>query len=131
LALGESTQRLGGDMTGSHEPEAADPVLTAAQRARLRPTIDQQALETFLRLVPRYARAALWHFSEELEPRDAVTVIRQLGATAAQLSDFERVTTPENANEVCVVRITAHPPTKPHQRALWDAIEPMRSSGNC
>jgi hypothetical protein len=124
-------------MSETHDvPAGGEPTLTPAQRALLRPTVDQAALERFLRAAPRYSPSlVLQHFSEKreipeaVEPADARPVMQQMGFSEEEIRAFEQENTPPEANVVVVFIVEVNPPRKPHLRALWDRIEPEGAPG--
>jgi hypothetical protein len=121
-------------------PEADSPVplLTADERARLRPTVDAEAFERFLAEIPDdvrpgVQRAAVLHFSRGVTMADIRDFLSAVGNddVAAAVgravdADAERASGAETQEPVAPAdRIfTMEPPEGPELRALWDAIEP-------
>lgn len=119
----------------STEPAAdisLDPVVMALRDATLRHSADRVALERFLRAAPEFTSSALLHFSEfsEASPSEPLGALQQHGATPDQLVEFEQALISEE-DDYLVARIAVDPPTAPHLRALWDAIDPDDSGLGC
>jgi hypothetical protein len=132
---------------GSDTPR---PILTAAERARLRPTVDAEALERFLDAIPEEVRlgvqrAAVLHFSRDVTMADIRDFLSDVGnddaaaamdraiekdrAIAAEppRSELEVPTTPGGLADQAAPAdrvFSMDPPESPRLRALWDAIEP-------
>jgi hypothetical protein len=121
-------------------PDADSPVplLSADERARLRPTVDAEAFERFLAEIPDdvrpgVQRAAVLHFSRGVtmaDIRDFLSAVGSDDAAAAvgRAVDAGADLTPRAEPEVPVAPadrvFTMEPPEGPRLRALWDAIEP-------
>jgi len=118
------------------------PLLTASERARLRPTVDAEAFERFLAEIPDdvrpgVQRAAVLHFSRGVsmaDIRDFLSAVGNDDAAAAvgravEASPQETPPSPTGAPVAPADRLfTMEPPESPRLRALWDAIEPPAPS---
>jgi hypothetical protein len=119
------------------ESDKPVPLLTTAERTRLRSTVDTAALERFLAAIPDEVRpgvqrAVVLHFSQHVtmaEIRefliaagndDVADAMRNAARSApADVAPPEATVPPED-------RIfSMEPPQSPRLRALWDAIEPQ------
>jgi hypothetical protein len=113
------------------EYDKAVPLLTTAERTRLRVSVDADALERFLAAIPEEGRAgvrraAVLHFSRDVtmaEIRDFLLAVGNDDAAAAmqsavadQPADLPEPPTPRT--------FSMDPPQTPWLRDLWDAIEP-------
>jgi hypothetical protein len=114
------------------------PLLTTAERTRLRPSVDPVALERFLAAIPDEVRsgvqrAAVLHFSRDVtmtEIRDFLLAVgnddaaeAMKSAVAAEPADLptrEPDTAPTTPRT-----FSMDPPHTPWLRELWDAIEPQ------
>ncbi len=120
----------------SSESDKPVPLLTTAERTRLRPTVNTAALEQFLSAIPDEVRpgvqrAVILHFSQAVTMADIRDFLIAVGnedvaeamksavsTTPADVAKSETPASPEN-------RIfSMEPPKSPGLRALWDAIEP-------
>lgn len=133
----------GPGLTPEHGP------LTAAERQRLRPSVNIPALERFLAAAPETPRGALIaHFAIEVTPDDLLAFMRGIQvageASAAEVDEYERTMrepspdpAPDGSARAAAssgVRyvpvphsqyvLRFDPPADPELRALWDAIEP-------
>ena len=121
-------------MMSDAEHDKAVPILTTAERTRLRASVDAEALERFLAAIPdevRYGvrRAAVLHFSRDVtmaEIRDFLLAVgnddaaqAMQGAVAAEPADLPESTAPATPRT-----FSMDPPQTPWLRTLWDAIEP-------
>ena len=119
------------------------PILTHAERARLRPTVDADAFERFLAAIPDEVRpgvqrAAVLHFSRNVTMADIRDFLSDAGNTDAAAAVDRAIggaprrdePSPEPSREPYVPvpvadrLFTMEPPKSPRLRALWDAIEP-------
>jgi hypothetical protein len=114
------------------------PALSASERARLRPTVDVDALERFLAEIPDEVRpgvqsAVVLHFSQTVTMSDIRDFLNAVGSDdAAAAVDRAIATRPaiEPGRTTDVPKPTKQeafsmePPATPRLRALWDAIEP-------
>ena len=116
-------------MSGS-EFDKAVPILTTAERTRLRGTVDADALERFLAAIPAdvragVRRAAVLHFSRDVtmaEIQDFLLAVGNDDAAAAMESAV--VAEPADLPEPPTPRtFSMDPPQTPWLRELWDAIE--------
>jgi hypothetical protein len=113
------------------------PLLTTAERTRLRPTVDPVAFERFLAAIPAEVRpgvkrAAVLHFSRDVtmaEIRDFLLAVgnddaaeAMKSAVAAEPADLP---TREPAAPTTPRTFSMDPPQTPWLRELWDAIEPQ------
>lgn len=109
------------------------PILTSAERTRLRSTVDAEALERFLAAIPEEVRtgvkrAAVLHFSHDVtltEIRDFLLAVGNDDAAAAMQSAVaaEPAGTPQST-PATPRTFSMDPPQTPRLRALWNAIEP-------
>jgi hypothetical protein len=113
-------------------------MLTPAERARLRLTVNVNALERFLAEIPDDVRpgvqsAVVLHFSQAVTKADIRDFLAAVGSDdAAAAVDRAIATRPAvepgpPADEPTPPKNEAfsmEPPTSPRLRALWDAIEP-------
>jgi hypothetical protein len=113
-------------------------VLTPAERARLRASVDVRALERFLAEIPEDVRpgvqsAVVLHFSQAVTKADIRDFLAAVGSDdAAAAVDRAIATRPAVEPGPVVNELTPpknevfsmEPPTSPRLRALWDAIEP-------
>ena len=130
------------------DSDAPRPILTHADRARLRPTVDADAFERFLAALPEEVRpgvqrAAVLHFSRNVTMADirdflsavgnddaAAAVGRAVDAATPRGDRSAAGTSAESSGEPYVPvpaadrLFTMEPPKGPQLRALWDAIEP-------
>ncbi len=132
------------------DSEAPRPVLTDADRARLRPTVDAEAFERFLAELPAEVRpgvkrAAVLHFSRAVTMADIRDFLSDVGSDDAAAAVDRAIATraPEPAAPPADARpadepdavsdappppaerlFSMEPPESPRLRALWDAIEP-------
>jgi hypothetical protein len=119
-------------------PLMAESALTPAERARLRPTVDVDALERFLAEIPEDVRlgvqsAVVLHFSRAVTMADIRDFLLAVGNddTAAAV-DRAIATQPvakpgpgsQEPNPPKSDVFMMEPPKGPRLRALWDAIEP-------
>jgi hypothetical protein len=128
----------------------AEPALTAAERARLRGSVDVSALERFLAAIPAEVRpgvqrAAVLHFSRDVTMADIRDFFTAVGsddaaeamgrAIAAEPDDLPKpeIHPPARPGALAFQPIpttdqifTMEPPKGPRLRALWDAIEPQQ-----
>jgi hypothetical protein len=114
------------------------PTLSAAERARLRPTVDVDALERFLAEIPEEVRpgvqsAVVLHFSRTVTMADVRDFLIAVGNddTAAAVDRAiamkpakEPAPTNEEGKAAKSELFSMEPPESPRLRALWDAIEP-------
>jgi hypothetical protein len=130
----------------SHELEIlmVTPALTPAERARLRPTVDVDALERFLAEIPEEVRpgvqsAVVLHFSRAVTKADirdflsavgnddaAAAVDRAISAEPPSPASHPATEPDGPAYELIPTTeqlFTMEPPDSPRLRALWDAIE--------
>jgi hypothetical protein len=124
------------------ESDRPVPALTPAERARLRPSVDVNALERFLAEIPEDVRpgvktAVVLHFSQSVTMADIRDFLRAVGNdhTAAAV---DRAIATQPAKEPGAIPdepkpaksdvFTMEPPESPQLRALWEAIEPRRPS---
>jgi hypothetical protein len=123
--------------------------LTPADRARLRPTVDVDALARFLAEIPQEVRAgvqsaAVLHFSRTVTMADIRDFFASVGnddaaaamdrAAAAEALEppkpgpLQPATEPGSLSFQTIPTtdqvFTMEPPESAHLRALWDAIEP-------
>lgn len=117
------------------EYDKAVPLLTTAERTRLRPTVDSDALERFLAAIPEEVRAgvrraAVLHFSRDVtmaEIRDFLLAVGNDDAAAAMQSAVaaEPADRPQREPSAPATPRTfsMEPPSSPWLRELWDAIE--------
>jgi len=124
------------------------PILTQADRARLRPTVDADAFERFLAAIPDEVRpgvqrAAVLHFSRNVTMADIRDFLSDAGNTDAAaavgraVEDAPRPDEPRSpASHEPYVPVpvadrlfTMEPPKSAWLRTLWDAIEPDASAG--
>lgn len=112
------------------EYDKAVPLLTSAERTRLRATVDAEALERFLGAIPAEVRAgvrraAVLHFSRDVtmaEIQDFLLAVGNEDAAAAMQSAV--VAEPADLPEPATPRtFSMDPPRTPWLRELWDAIE--------
>jgi hypothetical protein len=113
------------------------PLLSASERARLRPTVDADAFERFLAEIPDdvrpgVQRAAVLHFSRGVSMADIRDFLSAVGSddAAAALgpavdADVTRRPASEAPGGPADRSFTMEPPESPRLRALWDAIEPL------
>jgi len=127
------------------------PLLTAAERARLRPTVDAEAFERFLAAIPDEVRpgvkrAAVLHFSRVVTMADIRDFLSDVGRDDAAAAVDRAIVArpPERADAPPRARpapepdavadaptppadrlFSMEPPASPRLRALWDAIEPQ------
>ncbi|MFN2567124.1 MAG: hypothetical protein ABR499_19170 [Gemmatimonadaceae bacterium] len=115
------------------------PVLSAADRARLRPTVDADAFERFLEQIPEEVRpgvqrAAVLHFSRAVTMADIRDFLNEVGNDdAAAAVDRAIAAAPATEPDTAASEPTPladrlfsmEPPKSPRLRALWDAIEPQ------
>ena len=124
------------------DPEPGRPILTDAERARLRPTVDAEAFERFLAAIPEEVRpgvqrAAVLHFSRNVTMADIRDFLNDAGNTDAAAAVDRAVGAaprrddppPDASADSYVVPLadrlfTMEPPKPPWLRELWDAIEP-------
>ena len=110
-------------------------LLSAAERARLRPTVDAEAFERFLAEIPEpvrpgVQRAAVLHFSRAVSMADIRDFLSDVGkedAAAAvdrSIPTVPHADTAEEPDGTAYRLFTMEPPESPRLRALWDAIEP-------
>jgi hypothetical protein len=123
------------------EADVPVPLLTAAERARLRPTVDAEAFERFLAEIPDdvrpgVQRAAVLHFSRGVSMADIRDFLSAVGnddaaAAVGRAVDADAQATPAADTETPVAPadrlFTMEPPDSPDLRVLWDAIEPPGS----
>jgi hypothetical protein len=116
----------------------AESALTPAERARLRPTVDVDALERFLAEIPREVRvgvqsAVVLHFSRTVTKADIRDFLLAVGNDDTAAAVDRAITTRPvvepgpGSQEPDPPRsevFTMEPPKGPRLRALWDAIEP-------
>ncbi len=116
------------------------PALTPAERARLRPSVDVNALERFLAEIPEEVRpgvqsAVVLHFSRAVTMADVRDFLNAVGNDdAAAAVDRAIATRPAvepgpGVHEPIPPKselFTMEPPESPRLRALWDAIEPQQ-----
>lgn len=131
------------------DSDAARPILTAAERSRLRSTVDTEALERFLAAIPEEVRpgvqrAVVLHFSHDVTMADIRDFLNDVGnddAAAAVDRAIASKSPPRGSMNVrpadkpdavtggpapTADRIfSMEPPESPRLRALWDAIEPL------
>jgi hypothetical protein len=113
------------------------PLLTASERARLRPTVDAQAFERFLAEIPDAVRAgvrraAVLHFSRDVTMADIRDFLSDAGnddaaaAVGRAVDASPRDVGPAPREQVAPADklFTMEPPQSRRLRALWDAIEP-------
>jgi hypothetical protein len=112
------------------EYDKAVPLLTSAERTRLRGTVDADALERFLVAIPAEVRegvrrAVVLHFSHDVtmaEIQDFLLAVGNDDAAAAMESAV--VAEPADLPEPPTPRtFSMDPPQTPWLRELWDAIE--------
>ena len=120
------------------EGDSPLPLLTAAERSRLRPTVDADAFERFLAEIPDEVRpgvqrAAVLHFSLDVTMADIRDFLSDVGNDDAAAAVGRAVdesaqeplwADPENPAAPADRLFTMEPPESPRLRALWDAIEP-------
>jgi hypothetical protein len=136
-------------MVGREDPYMTNPAaLTPADRVRLRPTVDTEALERFLAAIPDderagVRRAAVLHFSRTVTAADIHEFLMDIGnveaanalehATETALDDLpepevHHPTQPDALAHQPIPTVDQlfqmDPPDSPRLRALWDAIEP-------
>jgi hypothetical protein len=130
------------------DADAPRPILTHADRARLRPTVDADAFERFLTALPEEVRpgvqrAAVLHFSRNVTMADIRDFLSDAGNPDAAAAvgravdeaprrDEPRPTPSEEPYLPVPVAdrlFEMEPPKSPRLRALWDAIEPESSTG--
>ena len=128
------------------DSEAPRRVLTEADRARLRPTVDAEAFERFLAEIPDEVRpgvqrAAVLHFSRAVTMADIRDFLSEAGSddAAAVVDRAIRAEGPKpqarparrpddvapEATPPDERPFSMEPPESPRLRALWDAIEPQ------
>jgi hypothetical protein len=114
------------------------PHLTPAERARLRPTVDVDALERFLAEIPEEVRvgvqsAVILHFSRSVTIADIRDFLLAVGNddTAAAMDRAiatqpvkEPGVAPDEPTPPKGEVFTMEPPKSRWLRELWDAIEP-------
>jgi hypothetical protein len=134
----------------SSESDQPVPLLTTAERMRLRPSVDTVALERFLAAIPAEVRpgvqrAVVLHFSRDVTMADIRDFLEEVGsddaaeamgrAMAAGPADLPKpeIHPPTQPGGLAYEPIpttdqifTMEPPKGPRLRALWDAIEPPR-----
>jgi hypothetical protein len=106
--------------------------LTDADRARLRPSVDVEALERFLDAIPEEDRAgvrrvAVLHFSRHVTMADVRDFLAAIGneEAAAQIDRGLAIRAEKEPEAVPADQFfTMERPESPRLRALWDAIEP-------
>lgn len=132
----------------SSESDKSVPLLTTAERTRLRPSVDTEALERFLAAIPAEVRsgvqrAVVLHFSRDVTKADIRDFLIEVGsddaaevmgrAIAAEPADRPKpeVHPPSESGALADEPIpttqqifSMEPPKGPRLRALWDAIEP-------
>jgi hypothetical protein len=119
------------------DSDASRPILSAAERARLRSSVDVSALERFLAEIPEEVRpgvqnAVVLHFSRAVSMADIRDFLLAVGNedTAAAVDRAIAIhPTPEpgpdsHESTPANKEFSMEPPTSPRLRALWDAIEP-------
>jgi hypothetical protein len=130
------------------DSDESRPILTDAERARLRPTVDSEAFERFLAALPDEVRpgvqrAAVLHFSRNVTMADIRDFLDDAGNTDAAAAVGRAIgaaprsdePSPEASPEPYVPMpvadrlFTMEPPKSPRLRALWDAIEPESRAG--
>jgi hypothetical protein len=112
------------------EYDKAVPILTTAERTRLRVTVDADALERFLAAIPAEVRvgvrrAAVLHFSRDVTMAEIQDFLRAAGNDDAAAAMQSAVTAePADLPEPPTPRtFSMDPPRAPWLRELWDAIE--------
>ena len=114
------------------DSEVPRPVLSDADRARLRPTVDAEAFERFLAAIPEEVRpgvkrAAVLHFSRAVtmaDIRDFLSAAGNDDAAAAVDRAIVADAAPGAPAPAAERPFSMEPPDSPPLRALWDAIEP-------
>ena len=129
-------------MRDADEPQVPDPTrggpprsLTDADRARLRPTVNVEALERFLAAIPEEDRAgvrrvAVLHFSRQVTMTDVRDFLASIGneEAAAQIDRGLAIRAEAEGADAPIPSsgqfFTMERPESPRLRELWDAIEP-------
>jgi hypothetical protein len=120
------------------------PLLTTAERARLRPTVNTEALERFLAAIPAEVRpgvqhAVVLHFSRDVTMTDIRDFLNAVGSDDAAAAVDRAITTRPAVEPGPVTdepkptkneSFSMEPPTSPRLRALWDAIEPPQEGSS-
>jgi hypothetical protein len=115
------------------EYDKAVPLLTTAERTRLRATVDADALERFLVAIPAEVRegvrrAVVLHFSRDVTMAEIQDFLLAVGnddaAAAMESAVVAEPAEPADLPEPPTPRtFSMDPPRTPWLRELWDAIE--------